>query len=515
MDKNTFIRHTTGLIGFALFFWIMAEMMNTAVQGAEPKCTIIEETDTYIQKNCVNNNGKVISASIESKPLEGVTIIKSEKGTPQIKVEVEKFVDEQVQPTLPIIEVKDGEILPLEVMIPKLLAESDRVKSAKENFEATVHDLKSTMSAYMPNVSVNYGFNDENDKTPSQSSGSESVAYTHKSGIKKSITLTQMIWDGGRTDTAVDISKRNSQKTQITLEMTIEDVIIEGVTTYVNVIKNWNTWQANKKIEDNAKKAMAMTMKKVAKGEASKMEQLQTEQQFRTYQSITIQSKIQYDLAIEKFKQVWGFTPPSGDQFPMPNADLLGELPSNAKNYNGNKSLRMADYDKVIARLTTKNMKNEFRPSIDTNLSFTEYQDDLGGGYGTDKQEWRFDITMRWTLFNGWKNTSDYKAAKHREQAMEHTYRETAKNIQNQVDTIWINFNNMKKNLKVLERTAKINAEMYALTQEDYKAGNSPLSAVFGMKTAQIMSENAVANAKLDLLLQRYNIHKLIGSVNN
>ena len=166
-------------------------------------------------------------------------------------------------------------------------------------------------------------------------------------------------------------------------------------------------------------------------------------------------------------------------------------------------------------RLTTKNMKNEFRPSIDTNLSFTEYQDDLGGGYGTDKQEWRFDVTMRWTLFNGWKNTSDYKAAKHREKAMEHTYRETAKNIQNQVDTIWINFNNMKKNLKVLERTAKINAEMYALTQEDYKAGNSPLSAVFGMKTAQIMSENAVANAKLDLLLQRYNIHKLIGSVNN
>ena len=33
MDKNTFIRHTTGLIGFALFFWIMAEMMNTAVQN--------------------------------------------------------------------------------------------------------------------------------------------------------------------------------------------------------------------------------------------------------------------------------------------------------------------------------------------------------------------------------------------------------------------------------------------------------------------------------------------------
>ena len=72
----------------------------------------------------------------------------------------------------------------------------------------------------------------------------------------------------------------------------------------------------------------------------------------------------------------------------------------------------------------------------------------------------------------------------------------------------------MKKNLKTLERSNKINKEMYALTLQDFKAGNSPLLAVFSMKTAEINSEVAVKNAKLDLLLQRYNIHKLIGSIN-
>ena len=174
----------------------------------------------------------------------------------------------------------------------------------------------------------------------------------------------------------------------------------------------------------------------------------------------------------------------------------------------------MADYDKVIARLTTKNMKNEFKPTIDSTVSYTDYQNDLGGGYGSTKSEWRFDVTMRWTLFNGWKNTSDYKAAKHREQAMELTYKDTAKNINNQVKSLWTNFNNMKKNLKTLERSNKINKEMYALTLQDFKAGNSPLLAVFSMKTAEINSEVAVKNAKLDLLLQRYNIHKLIGSIN-
>ena len=127
-----------------------------------------------------------------------------------------------------------------------------------------------------------------------------------------------MIWDGGRTDTAVDIAKRNSQKAQINLELSIEDVIVEGVTVYINMIKNYNTYQANLKIEDNAKKALAMTIEKVKKGEASKMEQLQIEQQFRTYESITTQSKMGYEIAKENFVKVLGDPTTEADQAHAP-----------------------------------------------------------------------------------------------------------------------------------------------------------------------------------------------------
>lgn len=492
-------------------------LYTNSVSSSEDKlnCKIIEETDTYIQTSCTDARGKYISGSIKSKPVPGIKIIESAQGTPQIKVDVEEFVNNTILHKEPYIKIlKDGEILPLDIMLPRLIADSDKVQSAKENFKASIEDLKSAKSFYMPNVSVTYGHNEESDRTPSQSSGTESISNTNKSGPKASITLTQLIWDGGRTDTAVDIAKRNSQKAQTNLEMVIEDVVIEGITAYISVIKNYNTYQANLKIEENAKKALAMVMKKVKAGQASKMEQLQIEQQLRTYESITTQSRIQYELAKDNFVKVWGFIPPEATEFTIPGETLLGEMPKNPKNYNGNKSLRMADFDKIVARLTTKNMKNEFKPTIDSTMSYTDYQDDLGGGYGSAKSEWRFDITMRWTLFNGWKNTSDYKAAKHRETAMELTYRETAKNIQSQVNSLWINFKDMQKNLKTLERSNSISKEMYALTLQDFQAGNSPLLSVFSMKTAEINSEVAVKNAKLDLLLQRYNIHKLIGSIN-
>ena len=55
---------------------------------------------------------------------------------------------------------------------------------------------------------------------------------------------------------------------------------------------------------------------------------------------------------------------------------------------------------------------------------------------------------------------------------------------------------------------------MYNLTLADYKAGNSPIMAVFGMKTAHIMSEVAYKNAIVDHLIARYQLHKVLGLVN-
>ena len=55
---------------------------------------------------------------------------------------------------------------------------------------------------------------------------------------------------------------------------------------------------------------------------------------------------------------------------------------------------------------------------------------------------------------------------------------------------------------------------MYQLTLADFKAGNSPIMAVFGMKTAHIMSEVAYQNAQIDWQISRYQLHKVLGLVN-
>ena len=121
---------------------------------------------------------------------------------------------------------------------------------------------------------------------------------------------------------------------------------------------------------------------------------------------------------------------------------------------------------------------------------------------------------MTWQVFGGFKKTHVYKADKNRLKATEIRLTDTVKATQEQFNNSWNNYVLVEKNLKTLKRTVEINQEMYNLTLSDFKAGNTPIMAVFGMKTALIMSEVAYQNAQLDLTIARYQLHKLLGIVN-
>jgi outer membrane protein TolC len=97
--------------------------------------------------------------------------------------------------------------------------------------------------------------------------------------------------------------------------------------------------------------------------------------------------------------------------------------------------------------------------------------------------------------------------------AAENRYQNTLRMTSEQFNNAWNNYVLVEKNLATLKRTVEINQEMYALTLSDFKAGNSPIMSVFGMKTAHLMSEVAYLNAQIDWQMARYQLHKVLGLV--
>jgi len=560
---------------------------------------VVEETETYIQEKCGDNQ-----ARIRSKPVEGLTIeiveapkkkkenpikkfkdkvedapkanakveklekiekevIVTEKKVKELKEEknvaekveekVEKAIEEKKLAETPVEEIEKPEVkkeiakvevdakadeklveqatekewadvdaeqkitwMQFHELLPRLIVENEKIKAAELDYEAAVEALKSEYTAYYPQVTVSIGNNWEDDRTPAKGTyPNNTITHDSKQGIQKSITITQMIWDAGRTNAIIDKAKATAQQAHYRLELVKEDVIIEAINAWLNLMKAYNTHEANKKVEANAKVTLAMTIEKVKKGEGSKLEQLQIEQQYRTYQTLSMTSRLGLDSAIQRFQNVWRWKPHNIASMPKPLADALGLIPVQGAPINNNTSLRIASMDITIAQEQLNFDRAEFKPRVDGKLSYTEKDGELAGGYDTSdsqKEEWRADITMTWKLFN-FKNKHLTNADRSRLNAANFRYSDILRSTQEQFDNAWNNYVLVEKNLETLKRTVEINEEMYQLTLADYQAGNSPIMAVFGMKTAHLMSEVAYLNAQIDLQIARYQLHKVLGLV--
>ena len=477
------------------------------------------------EKNVAEKVEEKVEKAIEDKKLAETPVEDTAK--PEVKKEIakkeqykksdEKLVEEATEKEWADVDSEQKITwMQFHELLPRLIVENEKIKAAELDYEAAVEALKSEYTAYYPQVTISVGNNWEDDRTPAKGTyPNNTITHDSKHGIQKSITITQMIWDAGRTNAMIDKAKATAQQAHYRLELVKEDVVMEAINAWLNLQKAYNTHEANKKVEANAKITLAMTIEKVKKGEGSKLEQLQIEQQYRTYQTLSMTSRLGLDSAIQRFQNVWRWKPHNIADMPSPLSDALGIIPMQGTAVTNNTTLRIASMDITIAQEQLNFDRAEFKPRIDGKLSYTEKDGELGGGYETSdsqKEEYRADITMTWKIFNS-KNKHMTNADLNRLNAAKFRYTDVLRTTQEQFDNAWNNYVLVEKNLETLKRTVEINDEMYKLTLADFQAGNSPIMAVFGMKTAHIMSEVAYQNAQIDLQIARYQLHKVLGLV--
>jgi adhesin transport system outer membrane protein len=477
------------------------------------------------EKDVAEKVEEKVEKAIEEKKLAETPVEETEK--PEVKKEIakkevdakadEKLVEEATEKEWADVDAEQKvSWMQFHELLPRLIVENEKIKAADLDYEAAVEALKSEYTAYYPQVTVSIGNNWEDDRTPAKGTHpANTITHDSKQGIQKSITVTQMIWDAGRTTAMIDKAKATAQQAHYRLELTKEDVVMEAINAWLNLQKAYNTHEANKKVEANAKITLAMTIEKVKNGEGSKLEQLQIEQQYRTFQTLSMTSRLGLDSAIQRFQNVWRFEPKNIAQMPTPIVDLLGIIPVQGAPVSDNTALKIASMDVMIAKEQLRFDEAEFKPRVDGKLSYTEKDGELSGGYDTDsarKEEWRADVTMTWKLFNI-KNKHMTNADRSRLRAADLRYSDTLRSTQEQFTNAWNNYVLVEKNLQTLKRTVEINDEMYKLTLADFQAGNSPIMAVFGMKTAHLMSEVAYQNAQIDWQMARYQLHKVLGLV--
>ena len=179
------------------------EQIQKDIEVTEEKINKVVETKQLKQKQIIDaREEKIVQRDTDSK----ITVqVQEEKEWAELDKQIEKETAKIVSTTQTWRHIHE--------MLPALIVENEKIKAAEQDYEAAVEALKSEYSAYYPQVSISIGNNWEDDRTPAKGTHpGNTITHDSKHGVQKSITITQMIWDAGRTTAVIDKAKISAQQ---------------------------------------------------------------------------------------------------------------------------------------------------------------------------------------------------------------------------------------------------------------------------------------------------------------
>jgi hypothetical protein len=124
----------------------------------------------------------------------------------------------------------------LEEALTELLSNHPRVAAAKQNQTANVEAEKAAYSAYYPKLAFTGNAGYAYTSSPSRRASGEGPLSTDTE--TSAVTLTETIWDGNKREANVAVADLNKQVADLTVNVTLQDVLLEAITAYHDVMRN-------------------------------------------------------------------------------------------------------------------------------------------------------------------------------------------------------------------------------------------------------------------------------------
>jgi len=355
-------------------------------------------------------------------------------------------------------------------------------------------------------------------------SGSEKIATTPSSAgaptqstdlqrKKQTVTVTQNLFNGGRTLAGTGVAKIEREMKDADRSATSQEVLLEAITAYLNVLKSQMLISLSAINEQTTKRQLDMEKQRVERGGGVIVDELQA----ATRLQIVRERRVVYEQgmrdAVSSYEQVFGKTP---DLKLFQDVDILkSRMPESVET-----AVEDADSNNprlLAARLATErsyrliSMENAgFMPIVD--LVGTRNRE-TGAGQLLRKEEDSVLVKMSWNLFAGRETLS-------RAQAAAYDYRESAekeKNISNKTkESVRVAWNQYKKGierLELLDSAVKTSQGVMRGRKKLRDAGKETALAVLDSEVEHFGLLANKVNATIDARMGSYRLLSALGKL--
>ena len=323
------------------------------------------------------------------------------------------------------------------------------------------------------------------------------------------ISLSQLLWDFGSTNAAVDKARLQVEGARYGLIETRQALILEAISAYMNLIRAHTGVQFAKDSEDNIRRQTGLEEAMVTLGSGFSTDVLQSKAQLASAQARLAENEGSLINALNRYKAVFGRVPDNIAEltpvsFPAPF------LPTSLHHATDialetNPSLKNALLQSDIAQQDVKIARaDNFFPRIEA-TGERKYKKNVGGTLGSEQEtlakvEMTFDFNLGFTAVNTLKaSQSDLSASTF-------TAADTRRNIEEQVSNAWQQLETAKRTASHLDNQANIQAAFLELARNERQLGRRSLIDVLSGETGLINAKSDALSAKTDVIIAAYSV---------
>ena len=395
----------------------------------------------------------------------------------------------------------------LKLLLPHLLQIDNRIKAAEYELTASYHGVDEEKAKWLPAVNLT-GFTGNQDRhTPT---GDTDVGYNQETA-----KVTQLIYDFGKTRSAIIGAKEVYQQKKLDLEGVRQQVLLEGATAYLNLLganKNLNYAQYN---ENNVIEQLEMELKRVKTGSGYSTDVLEAEAQLQGAKARVVRAEGQLIITKNNFSRIFKEPPFLVETFRQPT--LPKQMPNSEEEavqiaMRHNPEILNLYYEVAIAKQEVKSSKAEFFPKIDA-IYEAKRKWNVDGVLG-EQEERDAKVDLNYPIFSGGGGLAAMHAAANNLEAAEQELYNQELVVEEEVRNDWDALRTSKENALFLKKQATTLKRFLELAMKERQLGRKSLLELLVADTNYVDALSAAIASRVNVSITGYKLLKDMGILN-
>ncbi len=398
----------------------------------------------------------------------------------------------------------------MEEELRALVAQHPRIKSNESQVSAADKGVKATLAPFLPSIDVTGGAGYEHISTPSFRASPTGPFDTDAENY--ALTLRENLFDGDKKFANRRAAKLQREVANFSLTNTRQTVLLEGATTYLNVLRQTELVQLSTQNGDNIRRQLNLEDERVRRGSGIAVDVLQAKSRLQISLERLVASQGAREDARSRYLQVHGHLPPDAAMtLPPPVERMIPASLDEAVNIAFAENSNIASFDRRIdIGVQQKSViEAEYYPSID--LVVQDKLEQNFNGLPGKRRDHTVKVQATWNLFGGFGTNSRAAQQAFDNEARRNDYVDARRKVEEQTRLAWQSLQTATARVALLDNAVNIASEVFASRTKLREAGKETVINVLDAENEVFSARINYTSALYDARIAAYQLLAAIG----